>query len=446
MLSLFINNGIYAFSCLTCFVLMLVHLWRYNQPGILVFAFIMQWVQVMAYVLWMNILGYDINRYSDNAGNAVVLSCIGLWIMSIVISLMTNKLPKPDIEQLKLQAMQINERKILLLYIITTLFLSSIGFVFGIASGVAQFLLTISSLKWVFFMMYGYLVIIKKKNKWLFYLIIGYEFASSLYSFFSSFKEVIFFSLIIALTFIASIKLKQILYGLLAVFSLLVIMLTWTAIKGGYREFLNKGTRQQVITVERSQAINKMSDQINNLSWRKYEQAIFVALYRIQYIYNFALSMDRVPSKIPYQNGEVWADNIGFVITPRFLFPDKKIYNASEKANKFTGKNYAGLKEGSSFSLGYFADSYVDFGPIGMFIPLLFIAIFVGFIYRVFYKMYSLNALLRFAIINVCLYNFISFEADGLFLFGRLLTTFLVYLVLAKTVLPSLQKWMYKND
>jgi hypothetical protein len=60
--------------------------------------------------------------------------------------------------------------------------------------------------------------------------------------------------------------------------------------------------------------------------------------------------------------------------------------------------------------------------------------------------MYTLNALLRFGIINVCLYNFISFEADGLFLFGRLLTTFLVYLVLAKTVLPSLQKWMYKND
>ena len=44
---------------------------------------------------------------------------------------------------------------------------------------------------------------------------------------------------------------------------------------------------------------------------------------------------------------------------PRLLFPNKPIYQATIKTNKFTGKSYAGMEEGASFSLGYFADSYV---------------------------------------------------------------------------------------
>jgi len=79
-----------------------------------------------------------------------------------------------------------------------------------------------------------------------------------------------------------------------------------------------------------------------------------------------------------------------------------------------------------------------------MFIPLAIIALFVGFIYRRFYKLTKLNILFRFALINIVLYEFISFEADGLFLFGRLLLMFLVFYTLGRTVLPILQRWLYK--
>jgi hypothetical protein len=244
---------------------------------------------------------------------------------------------------------------------------------------------------------------------------------------------------------VRSIKLKQIIYGILIIGFLGTLIITWSAIKGEYRSFLNKGQRAQVVVVERSEALKKMQSQLQDLSWKKYQTALFITLYRIQYLQHFAIVIERVPKIISYQNGKVWWNNISFVITPRFLFPNKGLYNASEKTNRFTGKRYAGLKEGSAFSLGYFVDCFVDFGYIGMFIPLILIGLFVATIYRTIYKMNALNFLLRLAIINVCLFAFTAFESDGLFLFGRLLTTFLVYWVLSKTVFPVIQNWLYKT-
>ena len=133
-----------------------------------------------------------------------------------------------------------------------------------------------------------------------------------------------------------------------------------------------------------------------------------------------------------------------FVIEPRLFFPDKPVYEATVKTNKYTGFNYSGLKQGSSFSLGYFADSYIDFGYVGMFLPLILIGLFIVFIYRVLYGFSKIILLLRFAVINVALYDFGAFESDGLFLIGRLLLLFLVYWFISKFVLSRLQNWLYK--
>jgi hypothetical protein len=167
-------------------------------------------------------------------------------------------------------------------------------------------------------------------------------------------------------------------------------------------------------------------------------------LYRVQYTYHLAKTMDRVPDVLPHEFGDLWWSNITFVLEPRLFFPDKPRFEATQKTTKYTGIHYAGFKEGSSFSLGYFADSYIDFGYFGMLFPLAVIALFVGFIYRRFYGLKKLNILFRFALLNIVLYEFISFESDGLFLFGRLLLMFLVFYILALTVLPLLQRWLYK--
>ena len=443
-LMVFLENGLYMMCALATLYALLLILWRSNRPGILVFAFLMQWTQVAAFVVWMNVLGYDINHFSPHAGTAVVMACLGLVVMAAVLSQMIAKLPIPSREQFYRQAKLINEKKILILYLASTFFLGGVGLLVSAGSGLAQIVTTFASLKWVFFLVYAYVSWINKKNRLILLAMILFEFLTALYSYFSSFKEVILITIVLALTFIEKVSFKQVVYGLLISFFVGFLLITWTAIKNDYRAYLDRGNRQQVIEVSRSEAFNKIGEKIGNLSWKDYQLSMNIFLYRVQYIYHLAKTMDRVPDILPHEFGGLWWDNISFVLEPRLFFPDKPRYEATRKTTKYTGLNYAGYKEGSSFSLGYFADSYIDFGYSGMFIPLALIAMFVGFMYRRFYHLKKVNILFRYALINLVFYEFISFESDGLFLFGRLLLMFLVFYVLGLAVLPMLQRWLYK--
>jgi hypothetical protein len=444
ILSLGYQNGPYTALCLLTMFVIISFTWRINMPGILPFAFLMQWVQVISYVIWMNVSDKPIDYLSKSVPYALIAACIGLFCMAAAITLVVRKLPTYTDKDFQDFAAKVNERKILTLYIVSTLFLSSVGFVFGNTSGLAQILVTVASLKWIFFMWYGYVAWVNKKNKIILLVILLYEFSVGLYSYFSSFKEVLFYTILVSLTFVKYITFRQFISFVLMGFLLIAIFFTWTVIKGSYREFLNKGSRQQVIEVSQSEAYSKITDNIKNLTWQNYQKATGAALYRIQYVFHLARVMDRIPAVIPHENGHVWWENITFVLTPRILYPDKPYYEATVKTNKYTGFKYAGLQKGTAYSLGYFADSYVDFGYVGMLFPLVMLALFIGLIFRSFYNMINLNLFFRFAVINVTLYNFISFEADGLFLFGRLLTNFVVLWAFCKFLVPSIQKWLYK--
>jgi hypothetical protein len=438
------DNPAYLVCCLVTSYLLMYLLWKKSRPGILVFVLLMQWVQVIAYVLWMNNFGFDINRLSSHAGTAVFLSCLGLVIMAAILSNCLKTLEFPSLEELNVQAKLIDEKKILILYLISTFFLGGLGFAFGSNPGLYQILTTLGSLKWVFFMVYGYVAWINKKNRLILAIIIVFEFTTSLYAYFSTFKEVIFYTIILALSFIRTVNFKQLFYGITVSVALVFLMLTWTAIKSDYRKFLNQGTKQQVVAVSRSDAFGKIEEKVKALSWADYQRVLDLFLYRTQYILHLAKTMDHVPELLPYEYGRIWWDNISFVLMPRLFFPDKPVYEATVKTNKYTGFRYAGLKQGASFSLGYFADSYIDFGYVGMFFPIALIALFIFFIYRTLYRFSKINVLMRYAVINVTLIDFASFESDGLFIFGRLLLMFLVYWFLSKYVLMFIQGWLYK--
>jgi hypothetical protein len=440
----FVGNPMIFLCCMATFFILVLLVWRNASPGILLFSVLVQWAQVFAFVVWMNDMGWDINRLSPHGAVAMVWSCLGLIVIALTFRFGLKKVELPSMEQLKQQARRINERKILILYLFSTIFMGGAGLAFRGAGGLTQILMTFSSVKWVFFMVYAYVVWINKKNRFLLVIIILFEFVTSLYSFFSSFKDVTYFTILVAMTFVQRINFKQIIYGLVVLSALLFFFMTWTAIKQDYRDFLNKGTKQQVVAVSRSAAFNKIGEKISKLSWQDYQNVTGAFLYRVQYIYHLARTMDRVPVVLPHENGQIWWDNISFVLMPRLLFPDKPIYEATVKTNKYTGFHYTGLKQGTSFSLGYFADCYIDFGFFGMFFPLVLLSLYILLIFRVLYGLKEVNVVMRYAIINVALVNFASFESDGLFLFGRLTLLFLVFWGLSKFFFARIQIWLYK--
>lgn len=439
------RNGIYLFACVLAAYLMLILLFRQGRPGMIVFAFLLQWVQVVTYVVWMDTMDMDINHFSRHADVAVTCSCIGLVVIAAIFSLTINRIPVISDAGFAKAAKAIDEKKILILYSISTLFLGGLQFALGGNSGFAQILATFSTLKWIFFMVYGYSCWANKKNWHIFAIMVLFEFTTSLYSYFSSFKEVILISIALGISLIRQVSFKQLLGGLVAGTVLLFIFIGWTAIKSDYRNYLNQGKGQQVVEVSRSEAFSKIGQKVGTLSWDDFQTASYLLMYRLQYIFHLAKSMDRVPDIMPHEDGELWWENVTYVLEPRLLFPNKPVYDATIKTVKYTGIHYAGRKKGASFSLGYFADSYIDFGYIGMFFPLALIGLALGGIYRLFNNLKDVNIVFRYALINVVFYEFCVFEADGLFLFGRLTLVTLVYYVLAKTLFPRLQSWLYKE-
>jgi len=107
-------------------------------------------------------------------------------------------------------------------------------------------------------------------------------------------------------------------------------------------------------------------------------------IHRLSYVEFLALAMKQVPEYIPHEEGNLLKNALEHVLKPRFLFPDKKPIYDSELTSKYTGIQFAGAEQGTSFSLGTVAESYVDFGRVYMFIPILLFGFWIGWLYRYF--------------------------------------------------------------
>ena len=213
----------------------------------------------------------------------------------------------------------------------------------------------------------------------------------------------------------------------------------WTAIKGEYRAFLNQGSKTQSVQVSQEAAFDKLVE----LSEQQRDTSASISFFeRLQYTWHLAKAMDHVPAVVPYQNGDNWLSSISFALTPRYFNPNKPKYEASSKATKYTGIQYLGAKSGVSFSLGYFADGYVDFGYFGMFFPLLLLGTVYGLAYFYFLKNSSKNLIFNYAVVGALFMEFNAMEMDSTYLTGRLFADLLTFFMLRLFFFPWLVKYL----
>jgi hypothetical protein len=228
-------------------------------------------------------------------------------------------------------------------------------------------------------------------------------------------------------------------FGVISLILVTVLGIAWTAIKGEYRSFLNQGSKTQTVQVSQGAALDKLIE----LSEQERDTSSTVSFFeRMQYTWHIAKSMDHVPSVIPYQNGANWLESISFALTPRYFNPDKPMYEASKKATKYTGIPYLGSSHGVSFSLGYFADGYVDFGYFGMFIPLFLIGLAYGISYFYFLRRSSPNLLFYYAVVGALFMEFNALEMDSTYFTGRFFSDLLTFFMLRLFFFPWLIKYL----
>ena len=443
---LFLNNGIYLFFGAICFALIIYNLQQPYKPAVFTMIFLYHFIQVSAGIWLSNYLGKDINYRSDHSDTATLAAFTGLGLMFSMIIYFQNKIPNLSLETLKIHAERLSIGKTFKAYLVAFVLTNALGGIALSLGGLAQVTLSLVNIKWFFFLLFGFQVILKKRMQKQFYLVVGFEFLLGFFSYFSEFKTVLFFLAFLLITLLEKINLRQVI--ITSVFLVLVFFggVFWSSIKGEYRTFLNQGNNTQTVNVTKNQALDKLIELSNKQEGSDFDKSIIGFLDRIQYTFHLAKAMDRVPSVIPYQDGANWGETLSFVLTPRILNPEKSIYQASIKATKYTGIGYAGAKSGTSVSLGYFADGYIDFGYFGMFIPLMILGLIFGAGYFYFIRRSGNNFIFNYSVVGGLFMEFLAFEMDSTYLLGRLFSDLLTFYILSLFFFPWLLKQLSVTD
>jgi hypothetical protein len=363
-----------------------------GNTNVLFFGMLIQWLAVSIQLIYCVIMGMPINDLFKNTifpaqlmEYTNYLSVFGIYFYTLGIFFVVRKIKItiPD----KIWDIY-DPRKIFQVYIIVSLIINASQAAIWAFPNLVQYFFFFFYIKWGFFLI-TFISIFKRAPdlKIFMFLVIGVEFVLGLSSFFASnFINILIFSLIAYASLSQKITfIKGTLFVIVGAL-LLHMAILWTASKTSYRSFLNKGQLSQSVAVSKEEARKKLLELIVKVDARTYNLALEDLINRIGYVQYFAAAVRMVPSRIPYEDGKVYLAAISHYLVPRFINPDKQVLDDSKHTNKYTGLGLSGRSRATSFSLGSFADAYIDFGPIFMFIPIFLFGAMVGLFFKLLYK------------------------------------------------------------
>jgi hypothetical protein len=140
-----------------------------------------------------------------------------------------------------------------------------------------------------------------------------------------------------------------------------VLSLWWTAVKTDYREFATGSSDSQNIKTDLSSRVGYLGGKATDgIDW---DGAAYALLIRLSYvdIFGSVIGVQAVAPE-PRVFGQ-WQDALEHVAKPRFLFPGKPPLSDTEVFIRLARGNASeAFRSGTSISVGYVAENYVDMG------------------------------------------------------------------------------------
>ncbi len=404
-------------------------LWRVGEPPILAFAAAFQWLQAASPVLaadieWRHITDQSFGEFQEQAA---WLSLFAVVALALGMTTVLRRMPPVDRDVVRALSQQLSSGRLFVAYLISLVLSVGLVWLSLHAGGLRQPIAALASIKWVPLFLLCWSTLQCQKPKRLMIFAVGIEVVIGFSGFFSSFKSVLFLLLIVAGgTASDRPRLPKMELAIVALLTLLLVTF-WQAVKIDYRNYLNQGTGQQVVLVSFDQRMRFLARSAKNVTPEKMVDGVIDGVKRLGYIYYFAHSIRNVPKSIPHQKGELWLRALKHVFMPRILFPDKPSLNDSERTNLFTGLRVAGVKQGTSISIGYIGESYIDFGKWLMFAPIFVLGCLYAWIYRYFVYQ-DPNHLLGFAVAtSILLFSAILIESSNIKIVGGVTTSVIAF-------------------
>lgn len=154
----------------------------------------------------------------------------------------------------------------------------------------------------------------------------------------------------------------------LAFFGIIIIQ----SIKGEYRATTWDDKEKANVDVFGS----LVSQQINNSTALVDESKLFFLVLRFNNGWQIARTMDRVPSRHAFANGESIFNSLAAAAVPRFLWPDKPKTGGKANLERFWGESYGR----TSMNISPIGEAYANFGRFGGIIYMFFFGLFLNWL------------------------------------------------------------------
>mgnify|MGYP001292002807 FL=1 len=361
-------------------------LWRPEEPPILLFLFIYQWIQTTIGTFYSNLLGQQVDRLADHPGRheeAIALLISGLIVLAAAMRIAAGR-ARPDLAH-RIREMGGNypPPTWVTIYIVTWLFSFACSTVATFSGGLVQIFLIFAEVKWAAFLLLtasAFGVPQRSKLPWI--IAFSVELAMGIGGFFADFSSIFFYSFIgIALAGSDLLKRNKLLIGV-GVVMMLTIAVVWTAVKRDYRAFINAGTREQVVVVDYQDRMADLAARIASLDAAAMTDGADKMIKRLSYFEFFGVVLQRNAMGQPHSGGEIWGWGAISTFMPRILFPDKPVADDTALLIRYTGLNQPAWRTGTSISLGYITEAFIDFGRYGMFAAIAALGLLIGMIHR----------------------------------------------------------------
>jgi hypothetical protein len=404
---------------------------RPGMPPVAALVIGYQWLQVSAAVLYANARGQSLEQLYP-LGDVVAatwLGLMGLTVATLVAGLFLRRTCS-GVGLLHQSLLHMSIPRVLQAYIMLALVAIPMERALGVAGQLSQLVQAVGSLRWAALFLLLATALVQRRGSMLAAAIVLLEVVIGFSGFFAGFALPLQVAMLAFVSVYAFLRPHQRAAAGMLALTMLAMGVVWQGVKNEYRREVSGGTGEQVITVglgERYALLGRMAGEtVGDDLDRTFEKFAL----RLAYVENFGLVLRRVPAELPHTDGELLSAALAHILMPRVLFPDKPpLPSDSELTSLYTANIYIMFMTGTSISLGYMTELYIDFGYWGVALAgLLLAGILVGV--HAGFQRAAADPALALALTCATLMSARLFETALPKLLGGVLSVFVVQLVL----------------
>ena len=419
-------------------------LWKPGEPPVLLFAAFFQAFQVFTPVVVANFAGETLDqttKYQLDMSTAFYLAAISIVVLALGMKIGSGSASPQYLQTVNKNSQELSSSKLAIVYaifLVISTFLESVAFAYP---ALTQLLLGIASFRTLILFLIAWAGFRYPRFYFLAICTTVLEIVIGFTGFFGEFRVVLFLLLVVYGG--TSVRISRLIKPQIVILMSLLLALAvyWQGVKSDYRGFVNQGTLTQNVQVSLEDRLSFHLDSISDFGTEKVEEGFESGLERLGYIRFFAGSIKTVPNLIPHQDGRLWSEAFAN-LAPRFLFPDKPIIDDSRRTNIFSGIRVSGADTGTSISIGYVGESYIDFGVPLMYAPIFALGLFWGWTYRLLANTGFIPLLGQAAATTLILNVAVYFESSNIKILAGGAISLLVYLTILHFGSKIVWKWV----